>query len=477
MFFLLFVGFFSPQFFIFRRLEFFDSTIFSRTPLLVTTLLQAFFSMLATLLCALISAWGLLNLRARVSPSLLIAIEYLMVLPSFFPPLIVIVSVLSFIPFFPFGFAGVVLMHVFFEVGFVAVFLSRWFAKKMAPYNDLFKLQNKTIFSQWRILGPLLKRDVFMISGFLFVFFMTSLSVPMILSGGSYTSLEHAMYSALKNSEDWNTALHFFFAQILCVSPFFLFLPGMMTQEEDFQGADTTVESRGTALAWIALFPSVCVLLGLFSQALPGFRAIQRENLLFKETVIGSLLVGFLASGFAFLFLSIVSYFYQHRPFRFWLQLLTVPSFVMLSFSIVSCQSFPSALSVVLLCVLLAVVTLPTVSKLGVYQQIEKLDEQIEMAALLGANRWKTYSVVIFPQTLPWISFLSGLTGVWALGDFAITRLFLSEDRTVGLKIQSLVEQYRWDQAVYLSWFLLLSGLIVFFFFGGLAYVASEKLK
>ncbi len=471
------VAFFAPFFSVFRHFEFVDWTLLSQPQIFGVTLLQALLSTLATVFLAFASAWGLLAVRGSLSPSLFLALEYMIVLPSFLPPLIVIVSVLSFLPFFPFGLGGVVLMHVFFEIGLLAVFLSRWLSQKMAPYNDFLRLQNKTVFSQWRLLWPLLRRDVMMVSGFLFVFFITSLSVPMILSGGSYTSLEHAMYITLKNTGDWNTALHFYLMQIFCISPFFLFLPNQSIHDGDVREAPSLYFEKGHIFALFALVPSTCVLIGLLWQAPRGFFAAQRENLIFTDAVVGSLLVGFLSAGLLFILLSGVIYFYQHRSFRFWLQLLTVPSFVMLSFSFYSLQNASLFYSLLLLCGLLAVIYVPTMSKLGIFQQIEKLDEQIEMARFLGAGRWKIFSQITYPQTLPWVSFLSGITGVWAIGDFAITRLFLITDRTIGLKIQSLIEQYRWDQAVYLSCFLLLTGFIVFFFFGGLAYVASEKLK
>ncbi|MCC6137837.1 MAG: hypothetical protein IT287_04345, partial [Bdellovibrionaceae bacterium] len=73
------------------------------------------------------------------------------------------------------------------------------------------------------------------------------------------------------------------------------------------------------------------------------------------------------------------------------------------------------------------------------------------------------------------IFLLSGLSAVWAMSDFAVSRLILERDWSLGLWIQSLVQQYRWDVAVAGCWLLILCGFIVFFFFWRVARVSRQK--
>ncbi|MBY0386097.1 hypothetical protein K2X05_13140 [bacterium] len=416
-------------------------------------------------------------LRGAVPPLFYLALEYFVLTPSFLPPLVVMVSVLSVFHFFPFGFWGVVGMHTLFELGMVSVFLSRCFYKRMEPYDILFVLHHKTLFQRIVLLVGLCRRDLLMISGLLFVFFFTSLSIPIIMSGGGFTSLEYTMYTLFKNSNDWQAVLPLYFIQVGIIG--FVLFANVKTQMEDtfLEKKSTVLNTKGRMCSFLSITPAVVVFVGLFLQVGKGFLSAQREGLVFLNSILGTVLIGFLSSSFVFLFLLILTYFYQAPKSRKYLQLWTIPSFVVMGFLFQNFYKPESTASYFYLAGILAYLFVPTVAKLGLYQQIEGLDSQIEMAQILGSSYEKTFLKITFPLLLPWLAILSGLAGLWAMGDFAISRIFLHSDLTLSLKIQSLMGQYRWDQAIFLSWILLLSSFFVFLFFGGLAYVAHQKLK
>ncbi len=369
-------------------------------------------------------------------------------------------------------------MHVIFEVGVVSVFLSRWLAYKIEPYNALLKLHPQPMTRQGSLLLSLMGPQLWMTFGFLFVYFLTSLSVPMILSGQSFTSLELTMYQVVRNSQNWNLALHLYSLQILMVLPFLIFLPKKSSPDETVTLTNTPVGSWSRWLGLLGALPAMFVFVGLVAQAPRGVWAAQREGLVTVLPLIGSLLLGFLSAGFAFLFLSGLAYFYQHQGFRKIMRLWIIPSFVMIGLFFDSVVSQNSVMvSLFWASGTLMFLFAPTLARLGLFQQVEQSEPQLEMAALYGASSWKTFSTITYPQAQPWIFILSGVCALWSMGDFAITRLFISEDVTLGLKIQSLIEQYRWDQAVVLSWILLGACSLVFLFFGGFAYVSAQKLK
>ncbi len=370
-------------------------------------------------------------------------------------------------------------MHMLIEVGLVVVFLSRWLDVKLRPYEVLFELYPKSLFAQWRLTWPLLKREIFMVFGFLIVFYITSLSVPIIMSGANrYVSLEYLIYTSLLNRSDWNTALHFYLLQIAFIFLCLSLLPKREFDEENFEEFSFLKRGRkGISFVVLAFIPVVLCLLGLSTHFLEGLQALQNEPVEFQNAIVGSLLLAFLSAGFVFIFLCALSFFYQRISTRKYLQLWTIPSGVVIGFFWQ--QQFAGAAlgSMVVLSAICAFLFLPTLAKLGVYQQIEKLHGQIEMAELMGASQFKIFSWITFPLILPWLALSMGLASLWAMGDFAISRLFIQGDLTLALRMQSLVEQYRWDQALFLSWFLLLISSVVFIFFGGFAFVAHQKLK
>ena len=72
---------------------------------------------------------------------------------------------------------------------------------------------------------------------------------------------------------------------------------------------------------------------------------------------------------------------------------------------------------------------------------------------------------------------LSDVGAVWAMGDFAVSRIISGSDMTLAMWTQSLVDQYRWDMALVLSWIILAASFIVFGFFWSLSYVSHKKLS
>ncbi len=390
----------------------------------------------------------------------------------------VMISVLVLLPFFPFGFWGVVGMHTLIEVGLIVVFLTRWLEVKLRAYEPIFELYPKSLFRQWALTWPLLKRELYMVFGFLFVFYLTSLSVPIIMSGADrYVSLEYLIYASLKNSNDWNTALNFYLLQIsfilLCLS----FLPQRELEDQRTEPIILGGHRRGISIAFLAFVPVALCLLGFVTHFFAGLQATQREPMEFGNAVVGSLLLAFLSAAFVFIFLSVLSFFYQKASTRKYLQLWTIPSGVVIGFFWQQQVASTALVSLIALAAICAFLFLPTLAKLGVYQQIEKIHEQIEMAEILGASQFKIFKSITFPLILPWLALSMGLASLWAMGDFAISRLFVRGDLTLALKMQSLVEQYRWDHALFLAWFLLFMSAAVFLFFGGFAFVAYKKLK
>ena len=420
----------------------------------------------------------MLALKRRCSAQLFIFFEFLVLIPSFLPSLMVMISVLVLLPFFPFGFWGVVGMHTLIEVGLIVVFLTRWLEVKLRAYEPIFELYPKSLFRQWALTWPLLKRELYMVFGFLFVFYLTSLSVPIIMSGADrYVSLEYLIYASLKNSNDWNTALNFYLLQIsfilLCLS----FLPQRELEDQRTEPIILGGHRRGISIAFLAFVPVALCLLGFVTHFFAGLQATQREPMEFGNAVVGSLLLAFLSAAFVFIFLSVLSFFYQKASTRKYLQLWTIPSGVVIGFFWQQQVASTALVSLIALAAICAFLFLPTLAKLGVYQQIEKIHEQIEMAEILGASQFKIFKSITFPLILPWLALSMGLASLWAMGDFAISRLFVRGDLTLALKMQSLVEQYRWDHALFLAWFLLFMSAAVFLFFGGFAFVAYKKLK
>jgi ABC-type Fe3+ transport system permease subunit len=442
--------------------------------------LQSFSSTIFTLMLALPGALGLFWLHSKVPKSLAAVFEFTILLPSLLPGLFVVVSFLNLMPFFPFGLWGVVLLHGFSEAGLVAVILHRLLQYKLSPYLECAELmgcsRNRFLRSSFPLIAPQMLQIFFV----LFLFFLSSISIPLILAGGHYTTLEAAIYQKIVNSHDWNQALNLFLLQAVFMGLGFAFIGR-------FQGAKTenvtAPASRFLAMPLglsFLLIGVVVILLSLMIKIPTGLIALSNEPIIlqgWRQYLAGSLLTGFLVGGASFVGLSALCYFYQAASLRKYFPLIMTPSLVILAFSFFLLPgTSPSAMYLKISCAL-GLGFLPTLMRFGFLQKLETLTDQAEAVALLGASSGKIFFQGLWPQALPQISLLSGLAAVWGMGDFAMSRIIAGSDVTLAMWVQSLVDQYRWDMALLLSWLILAASLVVFGFFWSLSYVSDKKLS
>ncbi len=461
--------FFSPLVSPFFLAKSFSSSVESLDGI-AWSLLQSLLSSALTLVFGFLCGWSLSSRRVS-SQGMCLMRDFLLLLPSFLPALVGMVSVLTLLSFFPFGFGGVVLMNVLLEMGLATFLFARIIREKRRQYVELFLLYPKSVWREQKVMLPLLGKDFFLLFVVFFLHYLMSLSIPMIMSGGQFVSVEYKMYTLLKNSLAWDQVVPLYVFQGLWVLPLVLFLPWTPSQRE----SEAHLESIHRPSPWnqfyiLALIPSLLLLWSLLvAGEIDVFWTVP------GAFYVNTLLMGFVGAGGTFLALLLVAYFYQQPSLRKILRVWTVPSFSVLSFACFSLDVVRGGIFGAITMMIFLFV--PALAKMGLYQRMEDLTDLLVQAALLGATPEKTFRKLVLPQILPTISRLSGFASLWMMGDFAITRLFFSKDQTFSLAMQSLMDQYRWSTALSLAWPLLACCLFVFLFFGSLAYVADQKLN
>ena len=439
------------------------------------SLLQSVLSSLLTVTLGFFCGWSLaaerLASRNAWSQSFALLKDFLLLFPCFLPTIIGMVSILGLFRFFPFGFWGVIGMNVLLEVGLATFLFARIVRDKRHEYIELFQLYPKSMWREQKVLLPVIAKDFFLLSVVFFLHYLMSLSVPMIMSGGQFVSVEYKMYVLLKNSLAWNQVVPLYLFQALWILPLVLFLPWTPASQQS-ESSLSTAEPRSpwNLFYFLALGPSLLIVWSLLVAGdVEAFWTVP------NAFYVNTLLIGFLGAGGTFLALSVIAFFYQHAKLRKILRVWTVPSFSVLSFSCFSLDLVRGGIvGAVTMMIFLFV---PALAKMGLYQRIEDINDHLDQAIFLGATSTKTFAQLVFPQILPTLSRLSGFASLWMMGDFAITRLFFSNDQTFSLAMQGLMDQYRWSTALSLAWPLLGCCLFVFLFFGSLAYVADQKLS
>lgn len=436
---------------------------------------QALCSVLLTAVLGGFCASGLLWMRRHVAPRWMSVVEYTNLLPSLLPSLFVIISTLSVVPQFPFGFWGVVILHALTMMGFTGVLLVRLLDDKLGQHSVVAASLGANGFFFFRKMFALVARDLFLLLSVLFFYFLTSISIPLIIGGTALTSVEKVIYDQVTIQHNWNMALQYFVLQALLLVPIFVFAQTYKTK-----GSVETQKLRlgSSSIGFlVALVPSGILLTGLFLRLYPGLHALTLYPEFYRSlpvVLVGSLLLGFLAGGFSTLFLVMWTILSLNISGQRLLRVLCVPSVTIVAFGF-SLWSIEGVFGFFYTAFALALIFVPVLFRLGVYQNLVLLQTQIDSARQLGADTVFLFHRVVLPQIAHHIFLLSGLSAVWAMSDFAVSRLILERDWSLGLWIQSLVQQYRWDVAVAGCWLLILCGFIVFFFFWRVARVSRQK--
>jgi len=102
----------------------------------------------------------------------------------------------------------------------------------------------------------------------------------------------------------------------------------------------------------------------------------------------------------------------------------------------------------------------------------KELDSQRTLSSLMGHGKWQTFWHVLLPQARVDVAGLAGISAFWAAGDFALSKILLQQESTLGLLMQSLLSRYQYDGASWIMLLMVLSGGGLFLLFGKLYYVA-----
>lgn len=438
---------------------------------------QALGSMVLTALLGVLVAGGLLWFRQRFAGQGMLAAEYLVALPSLLPSLFVIISVLSVIPRFPFGMKGVILLHALSMMGFAGILFLRIADDKWGAHSAVAQALGARGGFFFRKMFPLIARDGLLILTVLFFYFLTSISIPLIIGGATFTSVEKTIYDQLATAHNPAKAFQYFILQAILLIPMFALAQTYSSRSNG--GVELLRLCHSRIGFFVAGLPSAILIMGLVLRLLPGLRAIAIYPEFSRSLPIvltGSLLLGFLTGGFCVLLLAVWTLLSLKPHTRKLLGVLCVPSVSIVAYGF-SMWTAEGEMAFFFAALALTVIFAPVLFRLGIYQQLLRLQTQIDSARQMGATTVFLFRRVVWPQISPMLFILSGLCAVWGMSDFAVSRLVLERDWSLGLWIQSLMHQYRWDVAVAGCWLLILCGFLVFLFFWSMARVNSQKLK
>lgn len=274
----------------------------------------------------------------------------------------------------------------------------------------------------------------------------------------------------------WNQALQYSILLFLSLYILSFFIPDLRPSEISENYGNKKLLSRlgHPLLMHIGLFPTYLSLVGLI-------RILADWNwtppLLWWDSVRGTLIIGLTTGLLVFILLSIIGFSFLNKKFsRFFLTFIN-PGWAVVGFSFLLMGENILFSKFVKSSMALSLLYLPLLFRLSFQEKLKDLSKQVLVSGLFPVSWFKIYREVIFPQSLPLICFLSGLAALWACGDFALTGLIINSDSvsTLATDIQSLIQNYRLEQALILLIPLMILSFLIFFIFQGLSSISTRN--
>jgi len=384
-----------------------------------------------------------------------------------------------------YGFRGVVLAHVFFNLPLATrLILQSWMSIPAERFRLAASLgfTSKDMFHQIEI--PVLKQVLPGAFAVIFVVCTTSFAVALALGGGpNATTVELAIYQAFRFDFDLGKAAQLAVVQFLiCAIAASLMLKVQVTGQMG-RGLDRTTQRWDAAPAYLRIIDGFWIVLaGTFlvlplamvvGLGIPGLGALDMSIALAMKrslfVAVGSAGIAvFLALSMAFLIQGL-----GHRKragvveIAGYLAIAASPMVVGVGlFIIIFPVTDPVALALPITALINALMSLPFALR-GLVPEVRKVtSDYARLADSLGLRGIQRLRVAYFPRLRRPIGFAAGLSAALSMGDLGVVTLFADPGQaTLPLQLYRLMAAYRMEEAAAVALWLLVVSMLLFWVF------------
>lgn len=437
-------------------------------------------SALSAVVAMILGFWGSLGLiwaHTRFGEKTANKVIIILLLPTLVPALFLILSCFQIFRPFPFGFVGIVILHSIVNIGMVSVSFYLTLKNRYLRAIELAYVEGASLWYFLRRAGlRLFWPDFYSLFFYVFSLCLASFSIPLMAGKIGSTTLEVLIFEKIRIDGNLGEAVSLSLLQLLMLMAL-AFLVKLKSYSVEQRWSNLTLLAHGHGL----IIPLACALIsivGLLMGLANGIKQISDYPLLIQglpSLVLGSFFVS-LGTGFVCLLgLLLIAYGLPHMTYRWFLFSFVAPSTALVGFSMFLLRVQFANLDYVFIILGLSILILPVLFRFRWANFIDGLSLQIETARTLGAGWNLIFFKLIYPQVIAEAGFLAGLAGLWASGDFAVSKIVSGRNLTLAMHINSMVSSYRINPAIAISWILIVVGGSVGMFFWGMGRVVSEE--
>lgn len=407
----------------------------------------------------------------------------LLIMPQILPALYSILIAFSVINPYPMGSLGIIILFVFINLGFATLLLfgaTREKLGNLSLISEVYSLGQVNFFR--KIYFPLLKSDLVMNFFMIFVFCLSSFSVPLIVGGGRGTNIEVLIYEKIFVEQNWPAAFSLCLIQALLIFVVSSVLLKGRSNNETTEFSSGRYLKSYFGLLLIGTYLAVYFggyALGLFrsfsySEFIYEYRAELFEVTLFTTKA----LLFYLLLNFILLMLWLFDYI-ENLSFTPANNLISA-STVLIGFTFYLFLPITKSFDIFKISFAMSILFFPSLFKLFLQRPLEELQQQILIAKMYGLSKSKIIFEIILRQ-IPqkfflWVSLLT----IWFVAEYALLKALGVQTPTLGLFSESFLSSYRLPISYFMSFYILVYWflvMLVLFISQKVLYVAYKKFS
>jgi thiamine transport system permease protein len=321
-----------------------------------------------------------------------------------------------------------------------------------------------------RVAWPFMKFDFACLFLFVFSICFTSFSIPFILGGETWSTLEVAIFDTIRAEGRWDKAVILAAGQSLFLLALAISLPRQFWPPRPQRRPLPFLGVK--YLRSLVFLPALILVIG-WLLGLPGSLGAHFESGTI-DAVMASLALGLSVGLLHTVFFLITAYVSPHPGLHRFLNGYLSPSSAITGFAMLLLPGSGGAFDFIKLVLALTLISFPLLYRWIVHSALDSLQNQIVIARSLGA-RWSTVLFeIVWPQAAPQILRASGLAAFWGAADFVITSVVAGDFNTVPLMMTNLMGTYHLAEADLLMIPLFMVSLGLYGLFTGAARYVSR---
>lgn len=434
------------------------------------SIVQSLLTSFLVLFLGFVAALGLASIQKEL---VRVWFCFFLMLPGLLPTLFSIISGLQLVELFgsfPYGFWGVVILHVLFNMGLVAVAIERLIQFNFSGAIELATVEGAQRLRLLSVVVRGLYSELAMLGLMIFIISFSSFSVPLVVGAQSGMTIEVLIYQSFASRGDLTSAVFLSLIQLAFIGVLALFVARESIANFTGKRNIKALASRSSLYVFSAI-TALFLLINVkgFYLGLSPFFKMATQDPQFIENFIaqaaGTAMQCLLVALFTlFVFVGLI-FIIQDEVIHKILIGYVAPSVVLIGvafYLLVNTQAQSTEVVLLVIAISFVFSILPTLYRLRGASLYKSLQGQVQTARVMGATRLQIGLEILLPQMGRDIFFLSGLAAFWACGDFALSSIITGRELTLGLVLKNILGGYRIELATVYAVVALSVGLLVF---------------